>query len=199
LSVILFLCSGRAPAQPPTDPRQRRGTDSNATSADLVIARFRREWSAEKGHMRPLDDRGWKARVTALQALVRLGPEAVAPLVRALDDADDELRVFAAQALCFVGDARVAERLERTLAEDKNPAARLHAADSLGMIGGLRPNPLFERIEAEDPNKDVRAHMRFALERKGGALQGKVRRISVVSTSRGSTPPRSARARPISR
>lgn len=175
LSVVLFLSSGRAPAQQPAAPGQRRGTDSTAPSADEIIARFRREWSAEKGHMRPLDDRGWKARVTALKGLVRLRREAATPLVRALDDGDDELRVFAAQALGFVGDAGVVGRLERTLADDKVPAARLYAADALGMIGGLRPKPLFERVEAEDPNKDVRAHLRFALERKGEALPEKVR------------------------
>ena len=47
------------------------------------ITRFQREWKAEKGHMRPLDDRGWKVRMTALEGLVQFGPEAVAPLVRA--------------------------------------------------------------------------------------------------------------------
>jgi HEAT repeat protein len=175
LSVVLFFFSDRAPAQQPGSPGQRQGTDSTASSADEVVARFQREWMAEKGHMRPLDDRGWKARVTASKGLVWLGPEAVAPLVRALDDEDADLRIFAAQALGFVGDARGAKRLERALAEDKAPAARLYAADSLGMIGGLRPKPLFERIEADDPNKDVRAHMRFALERKGDAFPEKVR------------------------
>jgi hypothetical protein len=175
LTVVLFFFSVRTPAQPPAAPGQRQGTDSTARSADDVIARFRREWSAEKDHMRPLADRGWKTRTAALQGLVQLGPKAVTPLVRALDDGDDEMRVFAAQVLGFVGDARVALRLERTLAEDKVPAARLYAADSLGMIGGLQPKPLFERIEAEDPNKDVRTHMRFALERKGEALPEKVR------------------------
>jgi HEAT repeat protein len=175
LSVVLFLFSDPAPAQPPAGLSQRQGTDSTAPSADEVIARFRQEWKAEKGHMRPLDDRGWKARMTALKGLVRLGPEAVAPLVRALDDEDAELRVFAAHALGFVGDARAAKRLERTLAEDQAPAARLHAADSLGMIGGLPPKPLFERIEAQNSSKDVRAHMRFALERKGEALPEKMR------------------------
>jgi HEAT repeat protein len=175
LSVALFFFSDRAPAQPPAAPGQRQGTGVAASSADEVVARFRREWTAEKGHMRPLDDRGWKARMTALKGLIRPGPEAVAPLVRALDDENAELRVIAAQALGFVGDARVAKRLERALAEDKAPAARLYVADSLGMIGGLRSKPLFERIAAEDPNKDVQAHMRFALERKGEALPQAVR------------------------
>jgi HEAT repeat protein len=120
--------------------------------------------------MRPQDDGGWKARMRAMKDLAGLGAAPVPTLVRCLDDADTEIRVFAAQALGFLGDARAAKRLERTLAEDQVPTARLYAADSLGMIGGLRPKPLFERIEAEDPNKDVRAHMRFALERKGEAL-----------------------------
>jgi HEAT repeat protein len=111
----------------------------------------------------------------AMKELAGLGAAAVPTLVRALDDADAEIRVFAAQALGLLGDARAAKRLERTLAEDKVPAARLYAADSLGMLGGLRPQPLFERIEAEDPNKDVRAHMRFALERKGEAVPETVR------------------------
>lgn len=173
--VLLFLFSGVAPAQQSAASGRRGGGDGTASSANDIIARFRRDWSNEKGHMRPLGDRGWKARVTALQGLVRLGPEAVAPLVGALDDGDDELRVFAAQGLGFVGEAGVVGRLERTLAEDKAPAARLYAADSLGMFGGLRPKPLFERIQADDPNKDVQAHMRFALERKGDALPVKVR------------------------
>jgi len=167
----LVVSSGRSPAQAPPGGSPRQA----ATRADELITRFRREWKAEKGHMRPRDDRGWKARMRAMRDLAGLGAAAVPALVRALDNADPEVRGFAAQALGFLGDARAAERLGRTLAEDQVPVARLYAADSLGMIGGLRPKPLLERIEAEDPNKDVRAHMRFALERKGEALAEKVR------------------------
>ncbi len=173
--VALFLGSDRASAQTPVAASERRGTGLAHSSTDEIVGRFRRGWTAEKGHIRPLDDRNWKTRITALKSLVMVGPAAVPPLVRGLDDENAEARVFAAQTLGFVGDARAVNRLERTLAEDKDPAARLYAADSLGMIGGFRSNPLVERIAVKDPNKDVRAHLKYAIERNGEAVSKTVR------------------------
>lgn len=151
-------------AGPPT------GTAAQAKTAEEVIATFLKSWQATPGHMRKLDDSGWKARMTALCELVKLGQKAVPPLARLLDDKNAEARVFAAQALGFVADPSVADRMERLLAEDPDPIARLYAADALGMFGGLKAKPLYTKVLERDANRDVRAHMRFALERKGERL-----------------------------
>ncbi|MHB1557001.1 MAG: HEAT repeat domain-containing protein [Isosphaeraceae bacterium] len=173
--VALFLGSDRASAQTPAAASERRGTGLAQESTDEIICRFRREWTAEKNQIRSLDERKWKASSKVLKGLIQIGPEAVPSLVRGLDDENVEARVFAAQALGFVGDARAVNRLERTLAEDKDPAARLYAADSLGIIGGFRLNPLVERIAVKNPNKDVRAHLTYAIERNGEAISKTVR------------------------
>ena len=45
--------SGRA-ADPPTEPAE-------------IIRAFEKAWASPKGHMRPFDDAGWMARMTAFQ------------------------------------------------------------------------------------------------------------------------------------
>ena len=146
-----------------------------AASAEGLVDRFRAGWTPTGEHMRPGDDDGWKVRMETLSGLVRLGESAVPPLIRALDDPEPDVRVLAAHALSFLADRRAADRLRRTLEEDREAAARLYAADALGAIGGLGPSPLLEKAEAEDANRDVRAHVRFALERHGKPLDDEVR------------------------
>ncbi len=148
--------------------------DESPRSAAEWIAAFQEGWKATQEHMRPLDDPGWKVRMKVLQGFVRLGDEAVDPLIKALDHENAEIRVLAAQALSYLADPRGNDRLQQTLAEDPAPAARLYAADALGAAGGLEPSPLLERVEAQDANRDVRAHVRFALERQGKPLDPKI-------------------------
>lgn len=141
-----------------------------AVGAGRLLDRFRAGWKPTAEHMRPAEDAGWEVRMETLGGLVRLGEDAVVPLIDALDDPQPDVRVFAAQALGYLADPRAADRLQETLAGDPEPAARLYAADALGAIGGLRPSPLLEQAAEEDENQDVRAHVRFALERDGMPL-----------------------------
>lgn len=172
LALMVTLASSEAVLAQPNPPPAASAPDA---TADDLLARFRRGWTAGGDHMRPLDDRGWMVRMEVLRGLVSLGDEAVEPLIKALDDTNDEVRVLAAQALAYLGDPRSADRLEQTLAEDDAPAARLYAADALGAIGGLEPSPLLDRVAAEDENRDVQAHVRFALERNGKPLNDEIR------------------------
>jgi HEAT repeat protein len=73
---------------------------------------------------------GWR---NAFQALGRLGPYAVEPLIERLGDADPEVRALAAQALGEIGDARAATALSALLRD--GPAVRNAAAAALARIG----------------------------------------------------------------
>ncbi len=160
----------------PEDKPLRRGADKRRTAAE-VIETFRQAWGHQPGVMRPLDDEGWKARVTALCELVELGPKAIPALAAALDDKDAEVRALAAQTFGFLGEASTAEKLDQLLAEDSDPSVRLYAADALGMIGGMKSKPLYEQIAKEDKNKDVRAHVLWALARNGEGPSPEMRKL----------------------
>jgi HEAT repeats len=146
-----------------------------AETAERWIAQFRTGWKATNEHMRDFEDAGWKVRIRALRGLVRLGGDAVPPLVVALDDANPDVRVFAAQAIGYIADSKAIHRLEQTLDRDKAPAARLYAADALGAIGGLGTSPFLKKAESDDANRDVKSHAKFALERQGKPLDDSVR------------------------
>lgn len=148
-----------------------------AQTAEQTLAAFGKAWRPTKGYMRPLDDAGWKARMTALCELVGQGAAAVPTLTKALDEKDPEIRAFAAQALGFLAEPGPTQPMEKMLAEDADPIARLYAADALGMFGGMKPKPLYDAAGARDKNQDVRAHVKFALERKGERLPAGVQKL----------------------
>ena len=152
LLVVLFIgpASVRA-ADPPTEP------------AD-IIRKFEKAWIVPKGYMRPLDDAGWKARMTAFQKLAGAGEKAIPALTEALTTGEPETRVFAAQALGLMADPKAKPALEAAL-KDKAPAVRLYALDALSMFGKLTPTDELKTIKEKDANRDVKAHVGFALDR----------------------------------
>mgnify|MGYP001604879904 CR=1 FL=1 len=165
------LADNEPPAQLQSSPGPK--------SAKQILDDFRREWQAQPGYMRAMDDRGWKARTVALCELVKIGKGAVPVLAEALDNKDAEVRAFAAQALGFLADASVSKKMDLLLGQDSDPITRLYAADALGMGGGLKPADLYTKAEKEDANKDVRSHVRFALERNGERLPPSVQKLFV--------------------
>lgn len=142
--------SGRA-ADPPTEP------------SDTIRA-FEKAWVAPKGYMRPHDDAGWKARMTAFQKLSQAGDKATPALIDALSKGEPETRVFAAQALGLMADPKAKPALEAAL-KDKTPAVRLYALDALSMFGKLAPTDELKAMKEKDTNRDVKAHVGFALDR----------------------------------
>jgi HEAT repeat protein len=129
-----------------------------------ALAQFQKAWKPAKGHMRPLDDQGWKVRMEAFQQLVRSGKQAVPVLTEALAKGDTDTRVFAAQALAFLAEPGSRPAVEAAL-QDANPAVRLYSMDTLSMM--LPPDQLkpFQKVLEKDGNGDVKSHLRFALER----------------------------------
>lgn len=144
-------------------PTSSRAADPPTEAAD-IIRTFEKAWVAPKGYMRPLDDAGWKARMTAYQKLAVMGEKAIPALTDALANGEPETRVFAAQALGLMADPKAKPALEAAL-KDKTPAVRLYALDALGMFGKLTPNDELRAMKEKDANRDVKAHVGFALDR----------------------------------
>ena len=65
-------------------PLPGRAADPPTEAADIIRA-FEKVWVVPKGYMRPLDDAGWKARMSAFQKLAAMGEKAIPALTDALD------------------------------------------------------------------------------------------------------------------
>ena len=144
-------------------PPQGRAADPPTEAAD-IIRTFEKAWVVPKGYMRPLDDAGWKARMSAFQKLAAMGEKAVPALSDALANGEPETRVFAAQALGLMADPKAKPALEAAL-KDKTAAVRLYALDALSMFGKLAPTDELKAVKEKDANRDVKAHVGFALDR----------------------------------
>jgi hypothetical protein len=129
-----------------------------------TIARFERAWRPQKGYMRPLDDEGWRVRMTALVELMRHENDAGLELSRVLSGGEPETRIFAAQALAYLADPRTRPALEAALQDDV-AAVRLYAVDALGRLGRLPNTQRLLEMRQRDPNRDVQAVVGFGLER----------------------------------
>lgn len=150
LSFAALAVPGRA-ADPPTEPAE-------------IIRAYEKAWVAPKGYMRPLDDAGWKARMTAFQKLAAMGEMATPALIDALSKGEPETRVFAAQALGLMPDPKAKPALEAAL-KDQTAAVRLYALDALSMFGKLAPTDELKAMKEKDANRDVKAHVGFAQDR----------------------------------
>ena len=140
-----------------------RAADPPTELAD-IIRTFEKAWVVPKGYMRPLDDAGWKARMTAFQKLAGAGEKSIPALIEALTTGEPETRVFAAQALGLMADPKAKPALEAAL-KDKTPAVRLYALDALSMFGKLASTDELKAMKEKDANRDVKAHVGFALDR----------------------------------
>jgi phycocyanobilin lyase beta subunit len=74
------------------------------------------------------------AAVAAVDGLIAIGAEAVAPLLSGLDEHNYGARAWAVRALAGIGDVRGLELLEQALGNDIGPSVRRAAARGLGAL-----------------------------------------------------------------
>jgi phycocyanobilin lyase beta subunit len=74
------------------------------------------------------------AAVAAVDGLIAIGAEAVAPLLDGLDEHNYGARAWAVRALAGIGDVRGLELLEQALGNDIGPSVRRAAAHGLGAL-----------------------------------------------------------------
>jgi len=146
----------------------------SAQSPDEILTSLAKQWSASgwgadgnKDYMRPIEDEGWKARMTAMQQLVKASASSIPALSSALRGDDVEMQIFAAQTMGYLPKHAPADLLTEELKSNPNPAVRLYAADALGMRGGTEFTPLFKELVATEKNRDVKKHLGYAVERGG--------------------------------
>jgi len=107
-----------------------------------------------------------EVRNNAQEALRRMGPAAVRPLIRALKDGDVYARTRAAVTLGDIGDPAAVEALVVAL-RDGDRYVRRYAAESLGKIPDARAvEPLIAALK--DREAEVCARAAWALRRVGG-------------------------------
>ncbi len=130
-----------------------------------ILLAFQRGWGRPHGDDLAISPGAWRARMTALCDLAKLGPEAIPLLLEALEDEDDEVRDLAAQASGYLGDRSMLDRLKQSVREDPSAAVRIYASIALGSIGGDLPDDLTRDILRHDPHIMVRARLELALSR----------------------------------
>ncbi|MCH8828683.1 MAG: HEAT repeat domain-containing protein, partial [Planctomycetes bacterium] len=151
------------------------------SQAESTLAEFVKNWDESLwqpkafrgGYMRPLNDRGWKSRMTALKALVQIGKEAVPTLVQALKNGSPPERILAAQALGYLAPHAPVNALLAAARNDSQAAVRLYAVDALGMQGKSASGVDWKSLAAKERNRDVRMHINYARARKGNGVQSK--------------------------
>jgi len=84
------------------------------------------------------------------QECVKIGADAVEPLIVALKDNDDLVRSYAAEALGNIGDPRAVEPLINVLKDDNKWWVREKAAKALGEIGDAAIDPLIVALKDND-------------------------------------------------
>lgn len=131
-----------------------------------ILAKFKRDWGHPVTTLAEVSPVAWKARMTALCELARLGPEAVPALLQGLDDEEPEVRNLSAQAMGYLGDSSQAARLERVMTEDPDGAVRIYAALSRAMIGGPIPASLAEQVAKHDPVRMAKTRLDLAMQRE---------------------------------
>ena len=156
--------------------------DAKRPSPEAVLAGFAKNWdeslwqpkNVRGGYMRPLDDRGWQARMTALQQFVQIGSDAVPLLVQMLKSASAPERILAAQTLGYLAPDAPIDALLNAARHDRVPAVRLYAVDSLGMQGRAAKSIDWQALLAKEKNRDVQMHINYAQERNGEPVERSV-------------------------
>jgi hypothetical protein len=177
--IVLILCLSTGIIQ-----ISAQDTDSSKTaSKPLVVPKSPAEtllwfsqqwddttWTAARNSMRPADDRGWQARMLALQSLVQSDAAAVPVLVKALKGENVSQRILAAHALSYLAPQVPYQAIADAAKNDSNAAVRLYAADALGMQGNMKSAQLLKQLHEQEKNRDARWHLRYALERGSQAV-----------------------------
>jgi peroxiredoxin len=132
---------------------------------DPIYLAFQKGWGHPAGDDRLLAKGAWKARMTALCALSKLGKDAIPVLLRGLDDKDDEVRELAAQAIGYLGDSSVIERLDQAIRLDPSATVRIYAAIAHGSISGDLPEAFAQEILQNDPHSMVRSRLELTRQR----------------------------------
>ena len=122
--------------------------------------------SLKKKYMRITDDTGWHVRMIGMQALVRSGSVAVAPLVETLKHGEPGMRIFAAQTLGYLAPYVPNDDLVAAL-RDEVASVRLYAVDALGMSGEDGLAELLGPMKTPEEDRDVKKHIDYALLRDG--------------------------------
>ena len=117
----------------------------------------------------------WKARVTALCALARLGLDAIPLLLDGLDNLDPEIRNLAAQAMGYMGGPGQAARMERLMVEDPDGVVRVYAGMARAMIGGPIPADLAKLVAQYDPLRMAKTRLDLAMKRPPGLRNEPIR------------------------
>lgn len=102
------------------------------------------------------------AAVAAVDGLIRLGPDAVQPILDSLDPRNYGARAWAVRALAGIGDVRGLDLLEEALASDVGPSVRRAAACGLGSL----------RLEILEPDHRSEVRQRALLALLGGCRDG---------------------------
>ena len=103
-------------------------------------------------------------RNEAIEALVKIGPPAVEPLISLLGDEREDVRIHAVKALGWIKDSRAVDPLIQALNDD-NYYLRREAAHSLGEIGDERAvEPLRALMNKKDEDPDIQDVAKRALE-----------------------------------
>lgn len=138
---------------------------SSAKASHPILLDFQRDWGKPGGDERIARPSAWKARMTALTRLARLGASATPILVGGLEDRDEEIRNLSSQALGYFGDRSAVPRLDRAIREDPSTTVRIYSAISRGSIEGDFPQELATEILKKDPSSMVRARLELARNR----------------------------------
>lgn len=149
--------------------------DDAEPSPEKILKTFAGQWNESTwrpkrfrgGYMRPLDDKGWRARMVALHQLVAQGKNAVPTLERALKNGKVPERILAAQALGYLAPYASVDVLLTGAKKDSNAAVRLYAVDSIGMQGKAATKVDWDALAKAERNRDVKKHIRYAKERQG--------------------------------
>lgn len=160
----------------------------NAMTSDALLMKFQRDWNEtdwqpksgrRTGYMRPLDDAGWKTRMTVMQRLVAGGKSVVPGLVKALKSDDGPTRILAAQTLGYLAPHVPTDRLKQVFESEPDAAVRLYAADALGMQGDSDLSEFLRKQMEQAKNHDVRRHLSYAIEREANGVDPAVIRTLV--------------------
>ena len=145
--------------------------------ADQLLDDFSEGWDESKwgqnfrgnAYMRANDSSDWKTRMKSIQSLVANGKDSIPVIEKYLSDDDTPTRIMAAQAIGYLATHADIEKLQSAFKKESDAAARLYLVDAIGMSGqGEQVD--WKKLADGEKNRDVMKHIRYAIERKGSAV-----------------------------